>query len=77
MRKNIGTADRIIRLVVAAFLAVVIIAGLVKGVVAVILGAIAVIFVITALVGFCGLYTLLGIGTRGKGQDGRTPRIDV
>jgi hypothetical protein len=77
VKKNIGTADRIIRLVVAAFLAVLLITGAVKGVLAGILGVIAAVFVITAGVGFCGLYTLLGIGTKGKGRDGGTPRIDV
>jgi hypothetical protein len=77
MKKNIGTADRIIRLVVAAFLAILIVTGAITGAVAVIMGVIAVIFLITAFVSFCGLYTFFGISTRGKGRNGGTPRVDV
>ena len=76
MKKNVGTADRIVRLVLAAFLAVLLFAGAVKGVLAVVLGVVAVIAAITGLVGFCGLYALLGIGAKGKGRDGGTPRVD-
>ncbi len=63
MMHNMGGLDRIIRLLVAAFFAVLLIAGVVHGVLAVILAVVAVIFVITSIVGYCPLYGPLHVST--------------
>jgi hypothetical protein len=63
MKKNMGTIDRIIRLVVAAIIIVLYLTGTVPGVVGIILIVIALIFVATSFIGFCPLYTLLKIST--------------
>jgi hypothetical protein len=56
MKKNMGLIDRIIRLVLAAVVVVLYLTGQISGVAAIVLGAIALIFVITSAIGFCPLY---------------------
>jgi Inner membrane protein YgaP-like, transmembrane domain len=74
MKQNMGRWDRVLRLAAAAAIAVLLIAGILKGTAAVVLAIVAAIFVITTFVGFCPLYVPLGISTKGKGG---TPRIDA
>ena len=66
MQKNVGTVDRVIRIVVAAVILGVLLGKLVTGVLAVVLGIVAVALIVTALISWCGLYQLLGVNT-GKG----------
>jgi uncharacterized membrane protein len=66
MAKNMGTIDRGIRLTLAAVVVVLYLTGVISGVWAIILGVLAVIFVVTGLVGFCPLYAPLKLSTRGK-----------
>ena len=61
--KNEGKLDRVIRLIVGAGLAYAAYAN--SGVAAIILGVAAAAAVLTGLVGFCGLYALLGLSTCG------------
>lgn len=56
LNKNMGTLDRTIRLVIAAVIAVLYFTGNLSGLVAIILGILAVAFVVTSLVGFCPTY---------------------
>ncbi|MGB9697268.1 MAG: YgaP family membrane protein [Ignavibacteria bacterium] len=63
MKKNVGTTDRIVRIIVAIILAVLYFAGIVHGVLGVILLILAIVLVITSVMSFCALYTLLGIST--------------
>lgn len=63
MTKNMGSTDKIIRLVVAAVIAVLYFTGKISGTLAIVLGIVAIIFVLTSLISFCPLYTLLGINT--------------
>jgi hypothetical protein len=56
LKKNMGTLDRIVRLVLAVAVAVLYFTGNLSGLAAIILGILAVIFFITSLVGFCPLY---------------------
>jgi uncharacterized membrane protein len=67
MSKNMGTIDRGIRLTLAAVIVVLYLTGVVSGVWAIIAGILAVIFVVTSLIGFCPLYAPLKLSTRGKG----------
>lgn len=59
--KNVGNIDRVIRLVAGAALGYA--AYTTAGGAAVILGVASAMAVITGLVGYCGLYALLGIST--------------
>jgi uncharacterized membrane protein YtjA (UPF0391 family) len=64
LNKNMGTLDRIIRLVIAAVIAVLYFTGNLSGLAAIILGILAVVFVVTSLVSFCPLYLPFGLSTR-------------
>ncbi len=64
MKKNMGTADRIIRLVVVVLIAVLFYAGEISGLAATILGIVAVAFFVTSLIGWCPTYVPFGISTR-------------
>jgi hypothetical protein len=66
MKKNMGSADSIIRVIVAVVLATLIMKGLITGTVAIVAGIAAGIFVITGIVGFCPLYTLFGLSTKNQ-----------
>ena len=64
MKKNMGTADRIIRTVVAFVLLGLLLAGEISGLVGTILGIVAVVFLGTSLVSSCPIYMALKISTR-------------
>jgi small-conductance mechanosensitive channel len=63
-KKNMGTLDRTIRLVLAATVAILYFTGNLSGLAAIILGILAIIFVVTSFIGFCPLYVPFGINTR-------------
>jgi Protein of unknown function (DUF2892) len=63
MKQNMGNADRIIRLLVAAVIAILYINSTITGTLAYVLLAVAGIFVLTSLVGTCPLYSLFGINS--------------
>lgn len=63
MKNNMGTADRIIRIVIAIAIAFLYNAGIIYGAGGIILVIVAAIFFITAIAGSCPLYSLLGINT--------------
>jgi len=66
MKKNMGQTDRIIRFLAAVLIAVLYFTHVITGTLAIILGIIAVVFLATSLIGFCPLYTLLGVSTNRK-----------
>jgi len=61
--KNMGTLDRAIRIVIAVVIAVLYFNGNLSGLTATVLGIFAIIFIITSFVGFCPLYTVIGLST--------------
>jgi len=63
MKKNMGVTDRAIRLVIAAVLIGLYFSGTVTGTLGVIALVVGGVFTLTTLVGFCPLYTLVGINT--------------
>ncbi len=63
MKKNMGSADRITRTVIAAIAAVLYFTGVVPGTFGLVLVAIAVIFLLTSLVSFCPIYAIFGYKT--------------
>lgn len=64
MKPNMGTVDRIIRIILAAVFAVLIVTGVANGALAWVLGVLAAVFVLTAVVAFCPLYVPFKISTR-------------
>ena len=68
MKPNMGTADKIIRLVVAAIIAVLYFTGQITGTAAIILGIVAVAFLVTSLIGWCPSYVPFGISTKKAGK---------
>lgn len=63
MKKNVGTADRIIRLIIAAILGGLFYAGAISGTLGIVLLVLAVIFALTSMVSFCPIYKILGTNT--------------
>ena len=63
MKRNMSNLDRIIRVILAALFAYLYFGGIVTGVFGIILVVLAVVFVLTSIVGFCPLYALLKIST--------------
>ncbi len=63
MKPNLSTLDRIVRVVVAALFAYLYFGGIVTGVLGVVLAVLGAVFVLTALVGVCPLYTLFKFST--------------
>lgn len=68
MKKNMGTIDRVIRTVLAVVIAVLYFTGQISGTVAIVLGIVAVAFLLTSLVGWCPIYNPFGISTRTKSK---------
>lgn len=66
MKQNMGSNDRLLRLLVAAVIGILYFTGVISGGTAVILGLIAVVFFFTSLAGYCPLYSVFGVSTRRK-----------
>lgn len=63
MKRNVGTADTIIRILIAVIVAVLYFTNVIGGTLAIVLGIAALILLITGVFGFCGLYRIFGINT--------------
>ncbi len=63
MKKNMGTTDKIIRIVIAVLFAVLFFTKTVTGVAGIILLVLAAVFILTSLIGSCPLYLPFGINT--------------
>ena len=68
MKKNMGTIDRVIRILVAIVIAVLFFTKVITGVLGIVLLVVAVVFVLTSFISFCPLYWPFGIRTNGKKQ---------
>lgn len=67
MKKNVGTIDKIVRLILAAVLLIIAFAtNLAGGVWSYILVALAAILIFTSLISFCPIYWPFGLSTRAK-----------
>jgi len=64
MKKNIGSTDRIIRLILAVVVGVLYYTGVISGVQSIVLLILAGIFILTSAISFCPLYWPFGIKTR-------------
>lgn len=63
MTKNMGTADRVIRILVAAVIAILYFTNVVSGTLGIVLLVLAGVFLLTSFVSFCPLYAPFGIKT--------------
>lgn len=64
MKKNMGTIDKVIRILVAVVVVVLYFTNVISGTLGIILLVLAGIFVLTSLIGFCPLYMPLGLNTK-------------
>ncbi len=63
MKANMGSADRIIRIIIAAVIVALYFTGVISGTWGIVLLVLAGIFVLTSFVSFCPLYAPFGIST--------------
>jgi hypothetical protein len=63
MKKNMGSADKGIRIVIALVIAALYYFNVIEGTLAYVLMAFALIFLLTSLLSFCPLYLPFGIST--------------
>jgi hypothetical protein len=68
MKKNMGSADKILRIFVAIIIGVLYFAKLISGTLAIVLLVFASAFILTSFISFCPLYYPFGISTRKKGE---------
>jgi hypothetical protein len=66
MKANLGTIDKIIRIVVAVLIAILYFTNVITGTLGIILLVLAGVFVLTSLISFCPLYPIFGINTGKK-----------
>jgi hypothetical protein len=64
MTKNMGGADRVIRTLIALAVAVLYFTGKISGTLAILLGIVAIAFLVTSLLGWCPSYVPFKISTR-------------
>jgi len=63
MKKNMGTADRVVRLILAAIIGYLYYSGTISGTLGIVLLVLAVVFVLVSFVGFYPLYAPFGFNT--------------
>ena len=64
MKANMGSADKIVRIVIAVILGILFYQGIISGGVGIILLVLSGIFVLTSLISFCPLYAPFGLSTK-------------
>jgi len=63
MKKNMGSADKIIRVIIAAIIVALYFTNVITGILSIILLVFAVILILTSFISLCPLYLLFGIST--------------
>jgi hypothetical protein len=63
MKTNLGSADKIIRLILSGIIAFLYFTGIVGGTVGIVLMIVAGVLTLTTVINFCPLYFLFGIST--------------
>ncbi|WP_299058933.1 DUF2892 domain-containing protein [uncultured Polaribacter sp.] len=63
MKKNMGSTDKLIRIIAAVIVGILYFTGVISGILAVVLLVLAVVFVLTSFVSFCPLYAPFKIST--------------
>lgn len=63
MKKNMGRKDRLMPIVLAVVVVILYFSNTIRGTAAIVLGGLALIFVLTSFISFCPLYVPFGINT--------------
>ena len=63
MKKNVGSIDKVIRIILAVVIVILAITHVISGTLAVVMLILAGIFVLTTVISFCPIWWALGIGT--------------
>lgn len=63
MKKNMGSTDQIVRVLIAVAVAALFFTNVISGVLGIVLLAVAGIFVLTSVVSFCPIYAVFGISS--------------
>jgi hypothetical protein len=63
MKKNMGGADRTIRIIIAAIIGTLYFTNVLTGTLGIVLLVLSAVFVLTSLISFCPLYTIFGLKT--------------
>jgi hypothetical protein len=63
MKKNMGSTDKIVRIIIAAVIGYLYFTDVITGTLGIVLLVLASVFVLTSFVSFCPLYSPLGINT--------------
>ncbi|RBN50055.1 YgaP family membrane protein [Flavobacterium psychrolimnae] len=66
MKKNMGSTDKVIRVAIAVVIAILYFTNTISGMLALVLGIFAAIFILTSFISFCPLYSPFRISTRKK-----------
>ncbi|NIR44237.1 MAG: DUF2892 domain-containing protein [Gemmatimonadetes bacterium] len=70
MTKNMGLIDRVVRALIAVAIAVLYFTGQISGLLAIILGIVAVAFLVTSFIGTCPGYFPFNLSTRKRAASG-------
>ena len=68
MKKNMGSTDKIIRIIIAAIFAALYFTDTVTGTLGIVLLVLGVVFVATSAISFCPLYAIVGLNTDPEGK---------
>jgi len=63
MKKNMGSADKIVRVLFAIIIAILYFTNQITGAAAIVLGVFAVVLILTSVMGFCPLYSMIKLST--------------
>ncbi len=66
MKKNMGTIDKVIRILIALVLIGLYFAGVISGTIGIVLLVLSGVFIFTSFISFCPLYWPFGINTGAK-----------
>jgi hypothetical protein len=64
MKKNMGIADKVIRVIIAAVILTLYFTNVISGILGIVLIVLSGVFILTSLISFCPLYTILGFSSR-------------
>lgn len=63
MKKNMGSIDKAVRIVIALIIAILFYANVISGTLGIVLLVLAGVFIATSLINFCPLYSIFGVST--------------
>ncbi len=64
MKKNMGSSDKSIRMIVAVIIAILFFLDIITGTLGIIMMVLAAVFLLTSFISFCPLYLPFGINTK-------------